>query len=214
MKPFLLVAIVTAAMSFSACSQSVLLNPGQSYVFSFEPGSLPPPRPSPYDNYVAGGFGLDPNHGNSCNFRFEMFENSADESPILAWETEAHEDCSLNPGVTNAWQDLQGVVRVTAITPTLLSFMEIEITVPSTNGFLYYDGYILPRPGLNITPADGGQLQITWPTNFIGYSLESALTLSASTWAPIINSAAIVRDQFSVTLRTGEARQFFRLRAN
>src|SRR6185503_15279778 len=66
------------------------------------------------------------------------------ETPIFAEEEENREDCSLQPLFPGAWQDLQGMVRVTAISQTLVDPMEVEITVPSPRGFLYYDFHIEP----------------------------------------------------------------------
>lgn len=148
MKTLSLVCIAAAALATSASGQSLILNPGQSYVFSFDASSLPAPVASPFGNAIFGSYGLVANGGNNlgCHWLVEMFENNLTEAPILVFEQERNEDCSLQPRVAGAWQDLQGVVRVTAISQTLVSPMEVEITVPSANGILYYDGYIEPVP--------------------------------------------------------------------
>jgi len=140
--------IVAAALTYNAGGQSILLSPGQSYIFSFDAGALPPPVASPFGSAIFGGYDLVANGGgnSSCHWWVEMFENSISEAPISVIEQDSPEDCSLQPIVAGAWQDLQGVVRVTAISQTLVSPMEVEITVPSANGILYYDGFIQPIP--------------------------------------------------------------------
>ena len=148
MKTFTLISIAAGALATSVSGQSLLLNPGQSYVFSFDASSLPAPVASPFGNAIFGSYDLVANGGGNmgCHWLVEMFENNLTEVPILVFEQEQSEDCSLQPRVAGAWQDLQGVVRVTAISQTLVSPMEVEITVPSANGPLYYNRFIQPVP--------------------------------------------------------------------
>jgi hypothetical protein len=47
---------------------------------------------------------------------------------------------------------------------SLVAPVEIEITVPSAGGFLYYDGYINSPPSLSAVLAGGAQVQLAWPT--------------------------------------------------
>ena len=151
MKNIILVSIATAALATSASGQSLLLNPGQSYVFSFDASSLPRPVASPFGNVIFGSYGLVANGGGNigCHWLVEMFENNLSEAPIFVFQQDRSEDCSQQPIVGGAWQDLQGVVRVTALGQTLVSPMEVEINVPSANGPLYYNGYIQPVPEPN-----------------------------------------------------------------
>ena len=151
MKTFTLISIAAGALATSVSGQSLLLNPGQSYVFSFDASSLPAPVASPFGNAIFGSYDLVANGGGNmgCHWLVEMFENNLTEAPILVFEQEQSEDCSLQPIVGGAWQDLQGVVRVTAISQTLVSPMEVEINAPSANGPLYYNGFIQPVPEPN-----------------------------------------------------------------
>jgi hypothetical protein len=66
-------------------------------------------------------------------------------------------------------------------------------------------------PTLNFTRA-GGQLLLYWPTNQLGYILESTAALSAgNTWSPVTNLPVIVGDQKFVT-NTFSDMAHFRLR--
>jgi hypothetical protein len=145
MKKSLGVALGAVLVS-SVYGDSILLRPGESYVFSFDARSLPAPLPSPFGDQALGGFDLVINGGGNsgCHWYVEMFENNVSETPIFAEEEENREDCSLQPLFAGAWQDPQGAVRVTAISETLVAPMEVEITVPSSRGFLYYDFHIGP----------------------------------------------------------------------
>jgi hypothetical protein len=153
MKNLALASIVFGALVSVASSQSIFLNPGESYVFSFDASSLPEPTASQFGNTLFGSFGLVANGGgehSSCLWQVEMFENSVTEAPIFSYVQDRSGDCSLQPLIGGAWQDLQGVVRVTAGSSTLVSPMEVEITVPSPNGFLYYNAQIqaVPEPSI------------------------------------------------------------------
>jgi len=69
-----------------------------------------------------------------------------------------------------------------------------------------------PRPILSTIPLPPARLQITWPTNFTGYLLESAAAVQAATWTPVTNTIAISNGQFTVTLDADAPQQLFRLR--
>jgi len=69
-----------------------------------------------------------------------------------------------------------------------------------------------PRPSLDFVQVDAATLQLSWPTNAVGYVLESATNFSAQAWSPVTNSITTNGDAFFVELDITGSRQFFRLR--
>ena len=69
-----------------------------------------------------------------------------------------------------------------------------------------------PRPSMEISRLNANILQITWPTNAIGYVLEYTTNLPAQAWTTLTNSAVISGDLFTVQLNGSGAHRFFRLR--
>jgi hypothetical protein len=69
-----------------------------------------------------------------------------------------------------------------------------------------------PQPALDISPLDSATLQLSWPTNAVGYSLESASSFPAQVWSPVTNSLTSIGEFFVVELSITEPRQFYRLR--
>src|ERR1035437_6660666 len=57
-------------------------------------------------------------------------------------------------------------------------------------------------PRLSTQPVSAVQTQLSWSTNFAGFSLESATNLPAAAWITVTNSAAIQGQQFTVTVDT------------
>ena len=69
-----------------------------------------------------------------------------------------------------------------------------------------------PRPTLDLVQLDAATLQLSWPTNAVGYVLESATNLSGQAWSPITTGITTNGDSFFVELGITGSRQFFRLR--
>ena len=80
-----------------------------------------------------------------------------------------------------------------------------------TNGSGFFFTARIPGPSVGVQLL-GAQIVISWPTNAVGLSLESAPGLSASNWSPFTNAPVIVGDQFSVTNNVSVGNQFYRLR--
>ena len=70
----------------------------------------------------------------------------------------------------------------------------------------------IPPPSLDVFQVDATSVQLSWPTNAVGYALESSTHLPAQLWSPVTNSIAIHGDFFTVQLDTAGLHRFFRLR--
>jgi len=70
----------------------------------------------------------------------------------------------------------------------------------------------LARPALVVVPLDASTLELSWPTNAVGYALESSTSLPAQVWSPVTNSITPMGDYFFVEVGITGPRQFFRLR--
>lgn len=70
----------------------------------------------------------------------------------------------------------------------------------------------LPPPVLEIAPVSERTIQLSWPTNHSGFSLEVSTSLVAAAWTPVTNIVAANGDRFTVELETTQFPGFFRLR--
>jgi uncharacterized repeat protein (TIGR03803 family) len=67
------------------------------------------------------------------------------------------------------------------------------------------------QPQLTITPV-GSSLILTWPTNFLGFNLETSASLGPTqNWTHYLGSILVIGDQSVVTADTSTGSQFFRL---
>jgi len=71
----------------------------------------------------------------------------------------------------------------------------------------------LPSFQVNIERADPRRLTLSWTTNAASWTLESAGSATAPVWNTITNLPVVSGTNFSVTVDTDGAQQFFRLRA-
>ena len=69
-----------------------------------------------------------------------------------------------------------------------------------------------PRPSLDLVQLDAATIELSWPTNAVGYRLESATNLPAQTWSPVTNSVTPSGELFFVQLPITGSKQFYRLR--
>jgi hypothetical protein len=51
-----------------------------------------------------------------------------------------------------------------------------------------------------------------WPTNVLGFSLQTSTNFAAGSWSAVTNSAVIVGSNYSVTLSATQKNRFFRLK--
>jgi hypothetical protein len=99
----------------------------------------------------------------------------------------------------------------------------------STNGTLVWNGSIawwgghlwnvaisnitiVPAASLRISRVGDATAQITWPTNFADYVLETATSLPALEWGAVADTVTIVGERFAVTVDIRAPNQFYRLR--
>jgi hypothetical protein len=69
-----------------------------------------------------------------------------------------------------------------------------------------------PRPALDLVQVDAGTIQLSWPTNAVGFALEFATNLPAPAWSLVTNSVTTNGDLFSVSLEITGSKRFYRLR--
>jgi len=100
----------------------VLLNAGESFTFEFT--SLPLHHIDKTD--VRGVFSLEISDWTTGRFLFEIFENNVNEAPIR------NTDFPSGFIPSGAWQDLQGVARVTVFNGSVtLNSLSFRVTIPS-----------------------------------------------------------------------------------
>ena len=67
------------------------------------------------------------------------------------------------------------------------------------------------RPYLRIARTDAQRATLSWPTNAVGWTLESANFPTAGNWNLITNVPSISSTNFSLSLGTADSPKFFRL---
>ncbi len=77
----------------------------------------------------------------------------------------------------------------------------------ANNGFLAFT--VVPR--LTLTPL-GGDVVLSWPTNFTGYTLTASPSLSSPTMFTNVSTGTIVGTQYTVTQTPSAASLFYRLK--
>jgi hypothetical protein len=66
-------------------------------------------------------------------------------------------------------------------------------------------------PSIRFRRIDPVNAELSWPTNAVGWNVESAMSLPATTWQTVANNPVIVGTNFTVTVGMTNAHQFFRL---
>jgi len=67
------------------------------------------------------------------------------------------------------------------------------------------------QPRLDIQPLPG-KVRLTWPTNTVGYSLESSTNIISGSWQAITNSPIVLGTSYAVTAAVTRAECYFRLK--
>jgi hypothetical protein len=93
-------------------------------------------------------------------------------------------------------------------------FSEFAFTTTSPNGGWAADDFTIAfaPPKLTQVRLQGGQVRIAWPTNAMGYVLESATNLAAPAWTAVTNVPVASGAEFRVNFDSAAEQRFFRLR--
>ena len=70
---------------------------------------------------------------------------------------------------------------------------------------------VMPGPLLSAAQT-GGQLLLSWRTNYMGYTLQSSPNLTSDDWTDCTNPPAILGSQFVVTNPVSGGAGYFRLK--
>ena len=70
----------------------------------------------------------------------------------------------------------------------------------------------LPDPPLLAIQLSGGNVNLLWPTNGPGFTLEATTTVSPTAWAVVTNSVGTSGTNYSVTVNVSNTSRYFRLR--
>lgn len=70
---------------------------------------------------------------------------------------------------------------------------------------------VQPTPSLAVVD-DSTRLVFTWPTNTLGFTLQSASNCVAGSWSAITNTPSVTGSNYSVTILPTWESRFFRLR--
>jgi hypothetical protein len=72
---------------------------------------------------------------------------------------------------------------------------------------------LLPPPRVSLTIArDANVVHISWPTNAVGFGLETTVALGSPNWQAVTQSPEVQADRYSVTIPVDLSSHFYRLR--
>jgi hypothetical protein len=133
-----------------------------------------------------------------------------------------------NPGVDNVHLRIEVIGNLYSVflngsTNATTSLLETDNSFSSGHVGLYdfstqtFDNFILQIPpgfgpyNLAISSPTANQATLLWPTNAVGWALQSSAGLSNPAWDSVTNSPLIANTNFTVTVAATNAQQFFRL---
>jgi len=106
------------------------------------------------------------------------------------------------------WSNFSFSYQATAPSATL----SITAQINGTSTSYVVDNIVMqPVPSLALR-ASGPDVLLAWPTNMLGFSLQSATNLDEMHWAVVTNTPVIVGTNYTVTLSGTNQAQFFVLR--
>jgi len=203
--PMLTIAFL-ACIPFAAPSQ-VVLNAGDTYTYEFTRFDFQGAYSGTPSARVGLEFRASLGFDGTDTFRFEAFENRISEPAIFSTNLTAGAGA---PDFTfgRAWQDFQGVFRVTMLSGSavLPGFFGSVVT---TNALYSLKVQVAPRL---VAARSSSQIRLSWTTNASGYRLESTDSLPASGWSTVTNSTTVSGGEFVVDVGQVPLRRYFRLR--
>jgi hypothetical protein len=96
-------------------------------------------------------------------------------------------------------------------------FGMITTHIDGSGQTVYFDdityAIAIAPPSLIIAKTSPTEVMLEWPTNYVGFALESTLSLNVPiVWSSVTQEVSVSGDNFGVTINSVEAAQFFRLR--
>jgi hypothetical protein len=133
-----------------------------------------------------------------------------------------------NPGVDNVHLHIEVVGNLYSVflngsSTATTSLLETDNSFSSGRIGLYdfstqtFDNFVLQIPpgfgpyNLAIGNSTANQATLWWPTNAIGWALQSSVLLSNPSWNSVTNVPLVASTNFTVTIATTNTQQFFRL---
>ena len=216
-----IIGLVLGNCALGRCD--LLLNTGDVFTYKFDTipfyfSVFPPQVLVPNAHF---GCALDPAtfDRNSDVVRIEAFETGTNEPPFFsataqnaqpAWTVQSA------PQPPQHWQDLQGVLRVTVVTGSVI-LQAIYFGAVRSRADGGYDAYNspttpVPLPSLHISRTDTATI-VAWPAQFTNWILEASETLGATNqWTAIPNVPSLVNGELKVTDTLVTQGRFYRLR--
>jgi hypothetical protein len=214
MKITLQTALILLVVCLPARSQ-LILNAGESYSYQFST--------LPITGFVNVGAPpgatlityLEPTswQGDAA-LRFEMFEDAPGGGLLLSRTvTPASPPLDLYGESINGWNDLQGSIRLTAMTNSILitSFQVQARRAAGTRGVNIYSINVVPPPRLSFQRLGESGLQLSWTTNATDYVLQFADSLPAPVWHPVTDTVGVRERDYVVAMTPSNAQRYFRL---
>lgn len=126
-------------------------------------------------------------------------------------------------GLVIRWPADAGAYRLEATVDLLAGpWWPVEVTPVLSNGF--YHVQFVPTdaqrffrlsqgpPRLQVRPAAGGKLLVTWPTIPTGYQLESSDSCAPAVWSPVTTAPAVSNSMNRVEISPSTPLRFYCLR--
>jgi len=93
-----------------------------------------------------------------------------------------------------------------------LKLQDLNGVYPDSEPFVLSFTPVETRPWITFQKTGAQSATLSWPTNAVGWELQSSSTAAAASWDTITNAAAISGTNYSLSLATTNTQQFYRLR--